>query len=423
MTVHLSQLPNGIRVVSEDMPALETVSVGAWVNVGARYETKERHGLSHMLEHMAFKGTKSRSALQIAQAVEDVGGYINAYTGREQTAYYARMLKSDLGLAVDILGDILTQSVFDPHELERERGVILQEIGETNDVPDEQVFDELQRVAFPDQPLGRNILGEAEQVEAYQRDVLIDYMGDFYSGDAIILAAAGRVDHDQLVALATEAFGAINSQRTTQVEKGLFHGGEFRKVKDLEQVHYALATQGINYHDADLYAAQAFLGILGGGASSRLFQEAREKRGLCYGISAYGSSYTDTGLITFYASTAPEKVSELNDVILDQLQRAASSVSDEELARAKAQMKAGLAMAMESSSSRCEQLARNLLIYERVIGTDEVLSKVDAITVEDVCAFGQTLIEGFSPAISILGPSNDLASYDTIASRFTNLEH
>lgn len=422
MTVQLSQLPNGIRVVSEDMPSIETVSVGAWVNVGARYESKDRHGLSHMLEHMAFKGTKSRNALQIAQAVEDVGGYINAYTGREQTAYYARMLKSDLGLAVDILGDILTQSVFDPQELERERSVILQEIGETNDVPDEQVFDELQRVAFPDQPLGRNILGEAEQVESYQREVLIDYMGDFYSGDAMILAAAGRVDHKQLVELASEAFGTISSNRTAHVEKGRFQGGEFRKVKDLEQVHYALATQGIDYHDPDLYAAQAFLSILGGGASSRLFQEAREKRGLCYGISAYGNSYTDTGLITFYASTASEKLNELNDVILDQLHGVASSVSVEELARAKAQMKAGLAMAMESSSSRCEQLARNLLIYDRVISTEEILGKVDALTIEDVCTFGQSLIERFSPALSILGPSNDLASYDRIASRFTSLE-
>ena len=311
MSVEVTKLENGLTVVTDSMPHLETTSVGVWVNTGARHEAERQHGVSHMLEHMAFKGTERRSALAIAEEIETVGGYLNAHTTHEATAYYARVLKQDLPLAIDILADILQHSVFDPQEVERERGVIISEIGQAHDTPDDMVFDYLLEAAYPHQPLGRSILGTVDTVSGFGRDALQSYMSERYLAPSMVLAGAGGIDHAALVALARERFGALRSRGTNGAEPARFSGGERRIERDLEQAHLALAFEGPTYSDPDYYTAQVFAGVLGGGMSSRLFQEIREKRGLCYSTFAFSWSFADTGVFGVDAGTSPDDVAEL----------------------------------------------------------------------------------------------------------------
>jgi len=281
LTIQLHTLSNGLRIVTEHMPGLKSASIGVWVGAGGRHERPEQNGIAHFLEHMAFKGTKTRSALQIAEAIEDVGGYINAYTSREMTAYYARVLENDVTLGLDVIADILLNPVFDPAEIEVERGVILQEIGQSLDTPDDIIFDWLQEVAYPDQALGRTILGPAERVSAFQRDDLQGFVTEFYGPNQMILSAAGGIDHDAIVAQAEALFGHLPSRPVSHLlQPAAFGGGERREDKALEQVHFALALEGPTYRDPAIYTAQIYAAVLGGGMSSRLFQEVREKRGI-----------------------------------------------------------------------------------------------------------------------------------------------
>src|SRR6056300_25533 len=293
------------------MPALESVALGVWVMAGGRNETQSQTGIAHFLEHMAFKGTSTRSAVNIAEAIEDVGGYINAYTSREATAYYLRLLRHDVHLGVDILADILRNSVYDPHEVEVERGVILQEIGQANDTPDDVIFDWLQETAYPNQPLGRTILGPSERVRGFGRADFSQFVTEHYGPDQMILSAAGAVDHAQIVRLAEENFGHLPSRRAAPAPLAQFAGGEFRKVKKLEQAHIAMAFETPGYRSDDIYTAQIYASALGGGMSSRLFQELREKRGLCYSIFAQVGAFDETGLLTIYAGTGGKDVGDL----------------------------------------------------------------------------------------------------------------
>lgn len=275
MTIQTHTLPNGFRIVTESMPGLKSASIGIWVQAGGRHERLEQNGIAHFLEHMAFKGTKTRSALQIAEAIEDVGGYINAYTSREMTAYYARVLEEDVTLGLDVIADILLNPVFDPSEIEVERGVILQEIGQTNDTPDDIVFDWLQEAAYPHQALGRTILGPSEKVAAFQREDLNGFVSEHYGPNQMILAAAGAVDHDAIVKQAEALFAPLPriTRPKTVLQPAQFQGGERQEIKDLEQVHFALALEGPNYRDPAIYTAQIYASAMGGGMSSRLFQE------------------------------------------------------------------------------------------------------------------------------------------------------
>ncbi|MEO0359240.1 MAG: pitrilysin family protein, partial [Pseudomonadota bacterium] len=314
MTVRTHRLPNGFRIVTEHMPGLKSASLGIWVNAGGRHERLEQNGIAHFLEHMAFKGTKRRTPLQIAEAIEDVGGYINAYTSREMTAYYARVLEDDVPLAQDVIGDIVLNPVFDPDEIEIERGVILQEIGQALDTPDDIVFDWLQEVSYPDQPLGRSILGPAERVSAFQRDDFSGFVRENYGPDQMVLSAAGAVDHDQIVAMAEDQFGHLVARPQVDFSIGTFAGGERRAIKDLEQAHFTLAIEAPNYRDPAIYTAQIFATAMGGGMSSRLFQEVREKRGLCYSIFCSAGAYSDTGTLTLYAGTSGDRVGDLANI-------------------------------------------------------------------------------------------------------------
>ena len=367
MTVQQHTLANGFRIVSENMPGLESASIGIWVTAGGRHERPEQNGIAHFLEHMAFKGTKTRSALQIAEAIEDVGGYINAYTSREVTAYYARVLKDDVPLAMDVIGDILLNPVFDPREIEVERGVILQEIGQALDTPDDVIFDWLQEESYRDQALGRTILGPAERIRSFSRNDLQGFVDQHYGPGQMILAAAGAVDHDALVRLAEAQFGHMAPRPVPEPDAARFTGGgEARRDKQLEQAHFALALESPGYRDDEIYTAQIYASALGGGMSSRLFQEIREKRGLCYTIFAQAGAYADTGSTTIYAGTSGDQLADLAHITIDEMKRAAEDMREDEVARARAQMKAGMLMGLESPSNRAERLARLVQNWDRV---------------------------------------------------------
>ncbi|MDG1530046.1 MAG: pitrilysin family protein [Paracoccaceae bacterium] len=404
MKPQIHTLPNGFRIVTEAMPGMKSASVGVWVNAGGRHERIEQNGIAHFLEHMAFKGTARRTALQIAEEIEDVGGYINAYTTREVTAFYARVLENDVPLAVDVIADILRNPTFDEKEIEIERGVILQEIGQALDTPDDLIFDWLQDAAYPDQPIGRTILGPAERVRSFDQADLANFVMDHYRADQMILAAAGAVDHDEIVRQAEALFGDMPQRPKLQFEPAKFHSGERREVKDLEQVHFALALQCPSYMDDDVYTSQIYASALGGGMSSRLFQEVREKRGLCYTIFAQAGSYADTGMMTIYAGTSGDDIDDLATLTVDELKRAATDISEVEIARARTQMKAGMLMGLESPSNRAERLARMLAIWDRIPDLDEIVERIDAVNATDVRGFAEKMAHGNEIALALYGP-------------------
>ncbi|MCX8952007.1 pitrilysin family protein [Ruegeria sp. NA] len=417
MTVRQDQLKNGFRIVSEHMPGLQSAAIGIWVTAGGRHERIEQNGIAHFLEHMAFKGTERRSALQIAEAIEDVGGYINAYTSREVTAYYARVLKDDVALAMDVIGDIVLNPVFDPREIEVERGVILQEIGQAHDTPDDVIFDWLQEQSYHDQPLGRTILGPSERVSAFSREDLSGFVTEHYGPEQMILSAAGAVDHDMLMKLAEEMFGHLQSRKGLIPEIARFTGGEARQVKELEQAHFALALESPGYRDDAIYTAQIYSTALGGGMSSRLFQEVRETRGLCYTIFAQTGAYADTGTTTIYAGTSANQVAELATITIDEMKRAAEDMSPEEVARARAQMKAGMLMGLESPSNRAERLARLVQIWGRVPSLEDTVAKIDAVSTEDVRAFAETMAVQAPAALALYGPVADAPTLANLQER------
>ncbi|WP_322894745.1 MULTISPECIES: pitrilysin family protein [unclassified Yoonia] len=419
MTIQQHTLSNGLRIITEQMPGLKSTSIGIWVLAGGRHERIEQNGIAHFLEHMAFKGTKTRTALQIAEQIEDVGGYINAYTSREMTAYYARVLEDDVALGLDIIADILLNPLFDESEIEVERGVILQEIGQTLDTPDDIIFDWLQEEAYPDQPLGRSILGPAEKVSGFGRGDLDRFVGEHYGPNQMIVAAAGAVDHDAIVRQAEALFGHLPRVHRAPglLQPAHFRGGERRETKALEQVHFALALEGPTYTDPAIYTAQIYATALGGGMSSRLFQEIRENRGLCYTIFAQAGAYEDTGMTTIYAGTSAEQIAELTHVTIDEMKRAADDMSDAEVARARAQMKAGMLMGLESPSNRAERLARLLSIWGRIPGIEETIAHIDNVTTADVKTFAAQMAGQAATAMALYGPADQAPTLEALKAR------
>ncbi|MEX2450746.1 MAG: pitrilysin family protein [Rhodospirillales bacterium] len=402
MNVRTTTLANGLRVISDTTESVETVSVGVWVDVGARHEHLDVNGISHLLEHMAFKGTRRRSARDIAEEIETVGGHLNAYTSRENTAYYAKVLKEDLPLAVVILADILQNATMDPEELERERAVIVQEILQTNDTPDDIIFDHFQETAFPDQALGRSVLGVAERIQNLPRDTIIDFMRNNYNAPRMVLSAAGKLDHDDLVKLAEAAFAGLPGNDPAPWETAKYVGGDFRASRDIEQAHIVLGFEGLPYETPEFYAASIFANLFGGGMSSRLFQEVREKRGLVYSIYSFVSCYHDSGIFGIYAGTGENEAKELMPVICEEIRKCCDGIDDAEVNRARAQLKAATLMSLESTSSRCEQLARQMMIFKRPLPLEEVVEKIEAVTIPDVENVARTLTGG-TPTFAALG--------------------
>ena len=417
MTIRITTLDNGLRVVTDTMDHVETVALGMWVAAGARHEPAPRNGIAHLLEHMAFKGTKRRTARGIAEEIENVGGSLNAFTGRELTAYHAAVLKDDVALAVDLVADILLDSTFVEEELQRERGVVLQEIGQANDTPDDVIFDNFQAVAFPEQPLGRPVLGTEATVNAIARDDLFDWLRNRYVAERMVLSAGGAIEHDRFVDLANKAFGRLpRATGDVAVTAPVFAGGERRDSDDLEQAHLVIGGEAFSYLDPDHHALAVFSTLFGGGMSSRLFQRIREDRGLVYSIYSFNAAYRDGGLFGIYAGTAGDSLPELVPIVCEEFRKVVDDVDDAEVARARAQLKAGTLMALESSHSRCEQAARQLLIYGRPIPYTETVDRIEAVDTDAVRRVARRLLAS-PPAVCALGPIDKLESYDAIARR------
>lgn len=417
MTVEVSRLANGLTVVTDRMAHLESAAVGVWVGAGARSERPEEHGISHLLEHMAFKGTRRRNARQIAEEIEAVGGEINAATSVETTAYYARILKADLALAVDLLADILTDSVFDPGELEREQHVILQEIGAAYDAPEDHVFDQLQQSAFPGQPIGRPILGTPDTVSSFTSAALEGYLRTQYRGPTMVLAAAGAVDHAEVLRLAEDRFGGLGNGSAAETEPARYGGGTWREERELHEAQITLGFEGRTYTSADHYAAQVLASTLGGGMSSRLFQEIREKRGLCYSVSAFHWGYADTGLFGIHAATGEDDVAELVPLMLGEIERIAHDLDEAEVGRAKAQMRAGLLMSLESPTARASQVSRQILIHGRPLDLREITEKIDAVSVGQVRRLAEAIFTGSRPTLATIGPPDVRIDPDLVERR------
>ncbi len=378
------RLDNGMTLVTDEMDNIDSAAVGVWVRAGARSETAAEHGMAHFLEHMAFKGTARRSATEISNAIEAVGGEINAATSHETTAYHARVLSEDVPLAVDILADILTAPALSPDDIERERNVILQEIGASEDVPEDRAFDAFPEVAFSGQPLGRRILGTRDSVCAVDEPGLRGFLGRHYSAEAMTVAAAGAVSHDALRDMVLGAFESAGHETPSEMPIATYVGGALDGDDDGSEVQWILGLEGEASAAPDFWPVTLAAMVLGGGMSSRLFQALREDRGLVYDTSAFHWAFRDTGLFAIHFATQPETVGEAAEVVVDTLADAARTITDTELDRAKAQLRAGMLMARESCVSRMSGAARNAQVHGRAVSKEERIAALAAVTPRDV---------------------------------------
>jgi predicted Zn-dependent peptidase len=416
MNVQSTRLPSGLTVVTEEMPHLESVALGVWVKSGSRNEAEDEHGVAHLLEHMAFKGTARRTARQIAEEIENVGGEVNAATSTESTSYYARVLQDDVPLAVDILADILTESTFDEDELEREKNVILQEIGAANDTPDDIIFDKFSETAFRDQTIGRPILGTPESVMAFNSDEIRRYLSRNYVTDRMFVVAAGAVRHDAFVRQVEQRFAGLPTAASSELikEPARYIGGEVREIRDLMDAQVLLGFEGKAYHARDFYCSQILANVLGGGMSSRLFQEVRELRGLCYSVYAFHWGFSDTGIFGIHAATGGENLPELIPVIVEELKKASETIRQEEIDRARAQIRAQLLMGQESPAARAGQIARQMMLYGRPIPNNELMQRLADITTSRLTDLAGRLFFNTTPTLSAIGPVDELAPVDDI---------
>jgi predicted Zn-dependent peptidase len=367
---------------------------------------------------MAFKGTARRSARVLSEEIEAVGGVLNAYTSREQTVFHARILKADIPLAMDLLGDILINPAFAEDEIARERQVVLQEIGQARDTPDDIIFDHLQAAIYPGQPMGWSILGEDATVNAFSRDMLKGYMAANYRAGGMTLVASGAVRHDEIVALAEKFFSGLTPGLPSVPQPALYGGSDARFAEDLEQAHIAFAFPGLANADPDYYVGQLYTAALGGGMSSRLFQEAREKRGLCYSIYAFTSGFQDGGYLSVYAGTGEAEAAEIAAVVAGEMEAIADNLSEAELARSRAQLKASLLMGLERPGGRAEQIAGQLFALGRIQPPAEIITQLDAIDVGMVRHYAARVMQAGQPAIAAVGPIARLEGHDRFARRF-----
>ncbi|RCK99999.1 MAG: Peptidase M16 family protein [Candidatus Tokpelaia sp. JSC189] len=420
MGVDISRLSNGLIVATHRMVQIESIALGIWIKVGSRNETTSQHGIAHLLEHMAFKGTNNRSALRIVTDIENVGGEINALTNVETTAYFAHVLRDDMPLAIDILCDIITNPKFDSDELEREKQVILQEIGAAHDTPDDIVFDHFTETAFQYQMIGRPILGTAGTVKGFSSDDLHLFMKTHYTPDRMVIVAAGAVDHEIFIREIEQKLGTFSASTLSPLpEPANYIGGDFREYRDLIETQVLLGFKGRAYHMPDFYVSQLLSIIIGGGMSSRLFQQVREKRGLCYSIYAFNWGFSDIGLFGIHAATGRDGLAKLIPIILDELHKIADYIDEKELTRAKAQHHANLVMTQESSVSRVNHIARQILLYGRLIPDYELSERLALVTSEQLSDLAQLLFLDTKPTLAVVGQADELMPFDEIESRLT----
>lgn len=404
-----TRLPNGIRVVSEELPALGSVTVGIWVENGSRYERPEQAGISHFLEHLFFKGTARRTAAQIAEEIDAVGGVLNAFTGKEYTCYYAKVLDEHLPLALDLLADVFTCSTFAEEEIDRERTVILQEISQIEDTPDDYVHDLFMRAFWRDHPLARPIAGTASSVSTFHRAGFMEFFGERYRPNRIVVAGAGNLQHQALVDVVAAHLGPLTG--TSTIEAGAVPtpvGGVTVHEKDLEQVHLCFGAPGIAQDDEDRYAAHLLNSALGGGMSSRLFQEIRERQGKAYTVYSFLTSYRDAGYTGVYVGTSAKWVRDVSACVRAETARVVrEGLAPAELGRVKTQMKGGMQLGLETSDSRMTRIAKNDIYYGRDVPISEVASRFDAVTNDDIVRVATRLFGGGVLQLTVLGAVGD----------------
>lgn len=416
--IRTTTLANGLRVVTDNVESMYTTALGIWAGVGTRHEDPAENGVAHMVEHMLFKGTKNRSALQITEEIETAGGSMNAYTSREVTSYYVHMLKEDAGLGLEIMADMYLNSILPEEEIERERQVIIQEIGMNNDTPDDLVFDHYFETAYPGQSMGAPILGRVHNIEGMTLPMMEGYIRRFYTPAQTVVSAAGAVDHDEFAAMVDGLMGGMAPASPENGARAAYKGGDIRVQRDLEQAHVVLGFHGVDRLDPDYQAVQALSVLLGGGMSSRLFQEIREKRGLVYSIFSFHSGYQDDGLFGVYAGTGPDKLTEIVPVICDELLKVGPGAREDELARAKAQLKAGLLMGRESMATRADQQAKHMLFQNRAFDPEARIAAIEAV---DLAAIERVSKRIFSspPTLAALGPIESLESFESVRARLS----
>lgn len=398
------RLANGFAVAAEPMAGVETIAVGLHVDCGARHEEARSNGIAHLFEHMVFKGAGGRSARQISEAVENVGGYLNAYTSRDQTAFQARLLAEHLDLGIELIGDMIRKPHFDPGDLAREKDVVLQELGEARDLPDDIINDHFHMTAWPGQAFGRPVLGEEDTIAAIQVEDLHGWTSRHYRPDGMVLAVAGKVDMDRLIELAEARFGDLAPAPRPVPEVASYAGGSFVERRRLESAHIMFGWEGVSYFDADYYPLLLFSQAAGEGSSSRLFQSIREDRGLAYSVGSSVAAWRDTGMLTVYLATARREAQHATDLARDLLREAAAGLTDVELARAKAQIRATILMALESVQSRADRLGFQTLVHGAPIDPAEIVAKIDACGLEQVRAVGARLTAG-RETLATVGPA------------------
>lgn len=415
-TPQITTLPSGLRIVTDIVPSVESVAVGVWVGVGTRNEDMSYNGAAHMVEHMLFKGTKKRNALEIVEVIENVGGHVNAYTSREVTSYHVHLLKNDLPLALDVLADIVQHSNMPADEVERERGVILQEIGMCHDTPDDIIFDQYFETAYPNQTIGAPILGTTDIIKSMSRYTLMDYTRKHYTPKNIVICASGNLDHDAFVKQVSEHFCDLPEDQDFAKIAADYKGGEHRDVRDLEQSHIILGFNAPPRLSDAYYAGKTMSALFGGGMSSRLFQEIREKRGLVYSIYSFYMPYSDCGQFGIYAGTGPESLPELVPVVCDEVKKLSETLSDEEIERAKAQLRASSLMSRESMLSRADQNAKSVLLHGRIKSPEEIIERINAVDKKAIQDFCETVFSSL-PTLAALGPLGQLEDFEGIKKR------
>lgn len=414
--VKVTTLANGLRVATDPMPHVETVTTGVWFGVGSRHEPDDANGVAHLVEHMLFKGTPTRDALRISTEIEAVGGHMNAHTGREHTAYYAKVLKEDFGTALDVLADMVQHPLLDAGELDRERQVIIQEIGQAEDTPDDIINDHFLATCYPGQRLGRCTLGTAEVISKVPRQVLADYIGRNYRPGSMVVTAAGNVEHERVVDMAERLFTDLTPGEAEAGDPGCYEGGDFREERDLEQLHLILGFNGVGSRSPDVHTVSVLSTILGGGMSSRLFQEVREKRGLVYAVDSFNWSMVDDGIFGIYAGTDPDRAAELIPVICDEVTKLAATLTEEEVTRARTLLKASQLMSLESTTNRAEQLGTQLLVFGRYQPPAEIAAKIDAVDLGAVRRCAEQIF-ATRPTVAAIGPLDRLEPYQGIRAR------
>ncbi len=417
-SLKITTLPNGLRIVTDHVPSVESVAVGVWIGAGARNEDPCHNGAAHMVEHMLFKGTKRRNAQDIAEVIENVGGHINAYTSREVTSYHIHLLKNDLPLALDVLSDIVQHSTMPEEEISREREVILQEIGMCYDTPDDIIFDNYYEAAYPDQAFGAPILGTNKIISDMSRDTLMGFVADNYTAERMVICASGNLNHDEFIKDVEDKFSGVPKGKCADKTPSSYKGGECRQSRELEQSHIVLGFKGAprcadNYYDAQILAT-----LLGGGMSSRLFQEVRERRGLVYSIYSFHSAHSDCGQFMIYAGTGADKLPELIPVICDEINKIGEVIGEQELARAKAQIISSTLMARESMMSRADRNAKSMLMHGEIRDVSNIISQINAVSIKSL---GDIALQIFSkqspPTLSAIGPLGKLEDFDGIKKR------